>query len=595
MRRATGFSAFFSLLKAGSTGAIVLATALSCSDTTSLTAGPDGMIRVRVPSVVIAVPDSVKERLSAEVSASASRMVPLGPVANVVVSPASVASTVSAGSCSNGGGFLGYTKSRVAFNPEPIPNIAPYPLGDEGFIPGDTVRLGFNFNFEGNTYDRVNVYFNGFLLFGSVPNTTKGYSDALRVATTLDPRNIIALAWTDWDPSQTPGGIRYETRGTAPNRRFILQFNNVPEYSSLSKNGVIAPGVGRLTSQVVLSEGSNDITIYTNWMNVTNTKHFVTQAIENAAGTDATYDSVMNVATAIVSARNRNFFNLQNDAVRFSLIQTKDEEAPSITAPDNITTGNDPGLASAVVAVGSPVATDNCQGVKVSSVRSDGAAIDAPYPVGVTTITWTATDAAGNAVSVTQTITVLDIEAPVFGPSAQSVLMVNATSPSGAVVDYQFTVTDNVAVTSLTCTIGILGATSKPSGSTFPIGSWPVTCTASDAAGNRASLSFEVTVLDAQAQMENLIQYVLDLGMSDGTTNPLVNQLQAAFGSSVSDNHVACVKMNDFIGMVSKKGREIPLGSSGYMITEATRMIAVLGCSMAPGRPQLLGPNGTSY
>jgi hypothetical protein len=555
--------------------------------------GPDGVIRVKVNTVEIVIPDSVKQAQAAEVGAT--RMVPIGPSMTVLSTPVSSVATVAAPSCGSGGGFAGYTKSQVPFAPEAIPNIAPYPLNDDGFIPDKNVLLGFTFSFEGNTYDRVNVYMNGFLLFGAVPSLTAGYPDAQSIAATSNPTNILALAWTDWSPQLVPDGIRYETRGTAPNRRFILQFTNVPEYYSASKVGAIVAGAGRLTSQVVLSEGSNDITIYTNTMTVTNSRHFVTQGIENALGTAATYDSVLNVVTGIRSQRVHNFFNLQNDAVRFSLIQTKDEEKPTITAPDNITTGNDPGLASAVVAVSSPVASDNCQGVKVSSVRSDGAAIDAPYPVGVTTITWTATDAAGNAVSVTQTITVLDIEAPVFRPSAQSVLMVNATSPSGAVVDYQFTVTDNVAVTSLTCTIGILGATSKPSGSTFPIGSWPVTCTASDAAGNRKSLSFDVTVLDAQAQMENLIQYILDLGMSDGTTNPLVNQLQAAFGSSVSDNHVACVKMNDFIGMVSKKGREIPFGSSGYMTTEATRMIAVLGCSMAPAHPQLLGPDGTRY
>ena len=71
-------------------------------------------------------------------------------------------------------------------------------------------------------------------------------------------------------------------------------------------------------------------------------------------------------------------------------------------------------VASAVVALGSPIASDNCGDPTISSVRSDGAAMDAPYPVGVTTVIWTATDAAGNKASVTQTVTVLDLEPPVF-------------------------------------------------------------------------------------------------------------------------------------------------------------------------------------
>src|SRR6185503_5101823 len=49
--------------------------------------------------------------------------------------------------------------------------------------------------------------------------------------------------------------------------------------------------------------------------------------------------------------------------------------------------------------------------------------------------------------------------------------------------------TDNPAVTSLVC--------SPASGSTFPLGSPTVTCTASDAAGNTSSATFNVVVKDA--------------------------------------------------------------------------------------------------
>ena len=545
--------------------------------------GPDGVIRVKVNTVEIVIPDSVKQAQAAELGAT--RMVPIGPSMAVLSSPVSLVATVAAPSCGSGGGFAGYTKSQVPFAPEAIPNIAPYPLNDDGFIPDKNVPLGFNFSFEGNTYDKVNVYMNGFLLFGPAPSLTAGYPDAQNIAAPTNPNNILALAWTDWSPQLVPDGIRYETRGTAPNRRFILQFTNVPEYYSASKVGAIVAGAGRLMSQVVLSEGSNDITIYTNTMTVTNSRHFVTQGIENALGTAATYDSVLNVVTGIRSQRVRNFFNLQNDAVRFSLIQTKDEEKPSITAPADITTGNDPGLASALVAVGSPAATDNCVDVKVSGVRSDGAAIDAPYPVGSTTITWTATDAAGNIATASQLITVLDIEAPTLSVPVD--ITVPATSPSGALVNYQMNATDNVAVASLTCT--------KKSGATFPITTTTVTCTATDAAGNHTSRSFDVTVLDAQAQMGDLIQYILALGMPSGTTNPLVNQVEVAFNSSTSDNHVACVKLGDFIDLVSKKGREIPMGSSAYMTGEATRIMAVLGCLMPRAHPQLLNPDQSSY
>jgi hypothetical protein len=526
--------------------------------------GSDGVIRVRVQSVDIVIPDSVKQASAAANAAAGTSMVPIGPSMTLLHSPTSSAN-VAAQSC-GGGGFAGYTKSQVAFAPEAIPSIAPYPLKDDGYIPDSFVSLGFNFSFEGNTYNRVNVYSNGFLLFGTAPGA--GYSDAGFIPSTASPKNIIALGWTDWSPQLAPDAIRWETRGTAPNRRFILQFYNVPEYFGASSLGAVVPNAGRFTSQVVLSEGSNDITIYTTQMTLTNSSHWVTQAIENADATDFAFDSVMNTVTGIRSARVHNHFNLQNDAVRFSLIQTKDLVAPTMIAPVAITTGNDPGLATAVVAVSPPASSDNCGTPTVTGVRSDGvASLSAPYPVGVTTITWTAKDAAGNTSSATQTVTVLDIEAPVFTRTRLSILEVNATSPNGAVVTYSPTATDNVGVTSISC--------DPVSGSVLQVGPHLVTCTASDAAGNTASMSFSVTVIGAHEQLFNLLQYVVSLNLPNGTAEPLINQLRAAYGQDAAG---ACNKTGGFLSMVQKKSGNIPSDEKAYMVAEATRILNVMAC-----------------
>ena len=95
-------------------------------------------------------------------------------------------------------------------------------------------------------------------------------------------------------------------------------------------------------------------------------------------------------------------------------VTVNDTEDPVITCPANITVGNDPGLCSAVVNPGTATAVDNCSGVTVAGVRSDGLALNAPYPVGTTSITWTATDASNNTDTCNQTITVNDIEPPVI-------------------------------------------------------------------------------------------------------------------------------------------------------------------------------------
>jgi hypothetical protein len=55
-----------------------------------------------------------------------------------------------------------------------------------------------------------------------------------------------------------------------------------------------------------------------------------------------------------------------------------------------------------------PAATDNCPGVTVTGAREDGHPFTAPYPVGATRITWTATDASGNQSRCTQVVQVHD-------------------------------------------------------------------------------------------------------------------------------------------------------------------------------------------
>lgn len=88
-------------------------------------------------------------------------------------------------------------------------------------------------------------------------------------------------------------------------------------------------------------------------------------------------------------------------------INLVDDEYPEITCPNDISVTVATGVTSATVTVVPATADDNCS-VQVGGVRSDALALDAPYPVGVTTITWTATDWCGNAVTCTSTVTVKD-------------------------------------------------------------------------------------------------------------------------------------------------------------------------------------------
>ena len=109
------------------------------------------------------------------------------------------------------------------------------------------------------------------------------------------------------------------------------------------------------------------------------------------------------------------------------------------------------------------------------------------FPVGATLVTCTATDAHGNIATATFTITVTDTTAPVL--SLPPLLTVEAEGPGGAAVAFSVTAFDIVSGS-------LTPSCSAVSGATFPLGAVTVTCRATDAAGNTASGSFGVNVVD---------------------------------------------------------------------------------------------------
>ncbi|XP_072175569.1 uncharacterized protein [Diadema setosum] len=262
--------------------------------------------------------------------------------------------------------------------------------------------------------------------------------------------------------------------------------------------------------------------------------------------------SVSVVATATDSAGNA-------ATCTFGL-QVTDEEAPTITCPDNIVTEADAGQPSTIVSWLGPFGQDNSGQVTVSSDNSPGL-----MTIGVVTVTGTAVDGSGNTAQCSFTITVQDLEDPVLqcpddvtavlssdpvtwddpqatdnsgsidslvtSPSASDLTLgtttvtVVATDPSGNSAECRFNVTltdgeapiiqcpDNVTVTvadgqstapvtwsepTATDNSGQVTISTDLSPGTYPIGQQTVTATATDTEGNQATCTFEVTVIDAE-------------------------------------------------------------------------------------------------
>ena len=136
----------------------------------------------------------------------------------------------------------------------------------------------------------------------------------------------------------------------------------------------------------------------------------------------------------------------------------------------------------AAVVFDTPAATDNLDPtVTVTCDPLSGST----FPLGNSGVTCSAQDVAGNGSSTSFTVTVQDTTAPEL--TVPGDVNEEATSPAGRVVNFVATATDVVTVSpAVTCM--------PASGSTFPLGETTVNCTATDAAGNSASGSFEVTI-----------------------------------------------------------------------------------------------------
>ena len=245
----------------------------------------------------------------------------------------------------------------------------------------------------------------------------------------------------------------------------------------------------------------------------------------------------------------------------------------SITAPATVTLEAGPGGTASVdpsrllATVGA-----NCPGgITVTSVRSDGLLLDAPYPLGATRVTFTATDPSGRSLSASTTVTVIDTTPPSL--TLPGNVVVNATSPSGAVVFYVTSARDIAA--------GAVPVSCRPaSGGTFPIGTTTVTCTASDPSGNTSGGAFAVTVVSAPTQIANLASSVTSLGLQSGIATSLTVKLNAALAAATAGDLVtACSKLQDFINETrAQAGKKISQSNATALIAEAQRIRAVLGC-----------------
>lgn len=172
-------------------------------------------------------------------------------------------------------------------------------------------------------------------------------------------------------------------------------------------------------------------------------------------------------------------------------VTVQDTQAPIIISPpSNVTVGTDAGQPTAVVNWTEPTVSDNAPGASIT--RTSGPAPGSAFPIGTTTITYTAQDAAGNTATASFDIAVEDNEPPAInGLPANIAVNTDSGQPTAVVSWTPPTASDNDAVT-ITQTAG------PPPGWAFALGTTTITYLAEDASGNQVSASFTVTVSDAE-------------------------------------------------------------------------------------------------
>jgi gliding motility-associated-like protein len=155
----------------------------------------------------------------------------------------------------------------------------------------DVINIPFPFCFYGDTYTQLKIGTNGAIKLGPTPLTNGGthpwsFNSPVPSPNLIEAGNIYGV-YHDLDPSRFQGivpgllmgSIHWFIVGTAPNRQFVVVYNNTPHFGCMNLN---------TSSQMVLHENSNIIDVFVDHKprcNIWNGGRAVI-GIQNNTGTD---------------------------------------------------------------------------------------------------------------------------------------------------------------------------------------------------------------------------------------------------------------------------------------------------------------------
>jgi hypothetical protein len=269
-----------------------------------------------------------------------------------------------------------------------------------------------------------------------------------------------------------------------------------------------------------------------------------------------------------------------------------DNTPPSITCPPNVNVFADAGECVAHnVSIGSPTVLDNCDGSPtVVGVRSDAQLLNAPYPSGPTTITWTVTDDCTNSNSCVQTVTVqpknlisatIELKGVVLtSPKIRCIRFIPRNGPTcGASVNVPITFSGGV--------VNGAGAMGIVSGSDLQIdcGVWTSMC----AKDEQHTLSDSVSLVDLGVTYQAAAPFVLLGGDTDNDNDVDINDVTlfiSQFGTLSAPNTCPWdgVRDADFSNNGARLAEDYTFLSDNWQLFRS--------CCGGPGWPLIAPPDG---
>jgi hypothetical protein len=312
------------------------------------------------------------------------------------------------------------------------------------------------------------------------------------------PLTLVVNSSVTFSRVEVPQGVQMTFNGTGSKKIINLDFSDASAVSNNSCTTDSIPPVFANCPQNINLTTSGVGSVAT-WTAPTASDNCSTPSVISNYTSGATFPigSTKVTYTATDAKNNRSTCNF-NIVVTQAVNNSCDNDViPPVfsNCPQNIslTTTN----LGAFVTWTPPTATDNCSTPTLSSDNSSGLV----YPIGTTTVIYTATDAKNNTSTCNFNIIVtLTTNNPCDNDTTRPVLLncpqnINLTTTGiGAVATWTApTASDNCSTPSVSGTY--------TSGATFPLGTMTVKYTATDAKNNRSTCSFNVTVSQIGASL----------------------------------------------------------------------------------------------